>query len=229
MPEEKQPMTEIRALLERKGKSQQEVADALGVTKQAVGKWVRGEAISLDNLRRLARYLDVSISELCGDEPAVYHKVDSFTEREQEGWTLVPVLDAYGGCASMGAFEQTGEVIGSVSFNDSFLQTLPGVVGSIQAERFCLVQAIGDSMVPTIGRYDHCLVDRAQTQVWCDGIYWLQIGGTYYIKRVAKNYNGSLTLLSDNTAYPPQPVPREDLDSAQVLGRVVRIISIRDI
>lgn len=54
-------------LRENKGLSQQELADKLFVTRQAVSRWERGEVLpSSDMLRRLSELFDVSINTLLG-------------------------------------------------------------------------------------------------------------------------------------------------------------------
>ena len=60
-------------LRKQHGLSQEELADKLGVSRQAVSKWERGEASpDTDNLVELARIYDISLDELLGlkkDEP----------------------------------------------------------------------------------------------------------------------------------------------------------------
>ena len=52
------------------GLSQEELADRLAVSRQAVSKWERGEALpDTDNLIRLARLYNVSIDEIVGYAP----------------------------------------------------------------------------------------------------------------------------------------------------------------
>lgn len=218
----------IRAAMLAQKKTQADVAAALGVSRQAVQKWCTGTPPTLSNLKRLAQYLGTTVAALAGDEEPQYQPVDSFTEVHGEGWTVVPVVDAYGGCSIIGAFAQTGEIIGAVEFSDAFLSASPGVVGGLSKDRFCLVSPTGDSMEPTIGKYDHCLVDKRQCEIRGDGIYWIQIEGTYFLKRVAVHFDRSITLISDNPRYPPQTVPRDVVDTACVIGRVIRTLGIKD-
>lgn len=54
-------------LREKNGLSQQELADRVHVTRQAVSRWERGEALpSSDLLRQLSEVFDVSINTLLG-------------------------------------------------------------------------------------------------------------------------------------------------------------------
>lgn len=57
-------------LRKEKGLSQEELADKLSVSRQAVSKWERGEALpDTDNLIRLAKLYNVSIDEIVGYTP----------------------------------------------------------------------------------------------------------------------------------------------------------------
>lgn len=60
----------IKALRRRAGLSQEQVAEQVGVSRQAVAKWEAGHsAPSTENLRKLAQVLQVGLEELAG-EPA---------------------------------------------------------------------------------------------------------------------------------------------------------------
>lgn len=54
--------TPISLAIERKGLTHEQVAQALGVSRQAVTRWASGAAPTLSNLRRLAELLGVSVS-----------------------------------------------------------------------------------------------------------------------------------------------------------------------
>lgn len=57
-------------LRKERGLSQEELADKLSVSRQAVSKWERGEALpDTDNLIRLAKLYNVSIDEIVGYTP----------------------------------------------------------------------------------------------------------------------------------------------------------------
>ena len=57
----------LAELRKQKGLSQEELADKLQVSRQAISKWERGEASpDTDNLIELAKIYDVSLDELVG-------------------------------------------------------------------------------------------------------------------------------------------------------------------
>src|SRR3569832_3008029 len=51
----------LKTVMEQRGETPQSVADELGITPQAVHKWMRGGSeITLSNLRTLAKFLNVN-------------------------------------------------------------------------------------------------------------------------------------------------------------------------
>ena len=75
----------------------------------------------------------------------------------------------------------------------------------------------GDSMEPLLNDGDEILVDRS-SRPFRDGIYVVRIGDVLLVKRVASAGAGQLSLLSQNPAYPPVTMAREDME---IIGRVV--------
>ncbi len=60
-------------LRERRGLSQQEVAEQLNVTRQAVSRWERGETTpNVDTLKQISRLMDVSLNTLLGCPRELY-------------------------------------------------------------------------------------------------------------------------------------------------------------
>lgn len=59
----------LLALRKRSGMSQQEVASAIGVTRQTVGNWELGQGSpALDKAAELARLYGVTLDDLANDE-----------------------------------------------------------------------------------------------------------------------------------------------------------------
>ena len=60
-------MNELQRIRKEKGVSQQELADALGVTQGTISAWESGRwNPTVENLRAAAQFLGVSIDELIG-------------------------------------------------------------------------------------------------------------------------------------------------------------------
>ena len=61
----------LKIFRERKGLTQENVAEALNVVRQTISKWEKGISVpDADMLIRLAEVLDVSVSELIGSDVA---------------------------------------------------------------------------------------------------------------------------------------------------------------
>ncbi|MBQ8859549.1 MAG: helix-turn-helix transcriptional regulator [Clostridia bacterium] len=62
----------LYTLRKSKGLSQEALAEAIGVSRQAISKWENGSAVpESDKLIALARYFAVSLDELIGAQPPV--------------------------------------------------------------------------------------------------------------------------------------------------------------
>ncbi len=81
----KQELFERLVYLRKKsGYSQEELADKLGISRQAVSKWECGDATpDLDNITKLADIYNISVDELLGRTDS------SFEEDDEEGKTEV--------------------------------------------------------------------------------------------------------------------------------------------
>ena len=99
--------TPISLAIERKGLTHEQVAQALGVSRQAVTRWASGAAPTLSNLRRLAELLGVSVSLLTGENIVVIDEKGEPSSRVEEtsDLVLIPVLDVYGSCGGGGTPE----------------------------------------------------------------------------------------------------------------------------
>ena len=82
----------IYELRTKKGLSQEELAEKLFVTRQAVSRWETGETIpSIDALKLLSQLFDVSINTLLGSPRQLIFKccgmplADTNTSREVDG------------------------------------------------------------------------------------------------------------------------------------------------
>ena len=61
-------MEQLKQIRESKGKSQKEIASALGVTESAVSHWENGRYLpTVDKLQQMAKILGVTVDELLAD------------------------------------------------------------------------------------------------------------------------------------------------------------------
>ncbi|AQS38611.1 putative transcriptional regulator [Shewanella psychrophila] len=87
--------------------------------------------------------------------------------------------------------------------------------------KLAVVFAKGDSMEPTIHSNNSLLVDMADTKLTDGSIFVLRLGDDLYAKRLQKRFDGGIELLSDNKEYKDQIVKSDEIDTLQILGKVV--------
>jgi phage repressor protein C with HTH and peptisase S24 domain len=158
-----------------------------------------------DDRRTLAQYFGVDESELGAPPPAVPASVSSAV-------TMIPRLQL-GASAGPGALASGEESGGRFGFDPRWLRRL-----GAHPESLSIIQVTGDSMQPTLGDGDDIMVDGSDAADRLrDGIYVIRVDDALMVKRLAvgPGANG-LSIISDNSAYPPWNGDRVD-----IVGRVV--------
>lgn len=84
-----------------------------------------------------------------------------------------------------------------------------------------LVFARGDSMEPTISDNETVMVDTSEKELRDGHIYVIRNGDHLLVKRIQTLWNDGFQLLSDNKEYPPQEIPKSDIENLEVIGKVV--------
>lgn len=219
-------MNNIREAIKSRNLTQQQVADHLKVSRQAVQRWCMGFPPSMARLNELAKFLGVTVGYLTGSENAkdVQFVQDIEAPIENENFIRVPVLDISGACA--GDIEAQGndsaKIVSAVDFYRPFLRQQSGVTGLGNMD---VINTVGDSMEPTISRNSFVLVDKNQCHIYSDGVYCLNIGGSIFVKRVQRRPDGSIKVISDNTRYDPFVIDSSDSDRTIIIGRVVYVFN----
>ena len=211
----------LASLIEQKGISQRQLAIKLGITPQSVQQWVRGTARpSGDKIQSIAEYFDVTPSYLMfGDTSMNSSEIDEET-------VSIPVLNVEGSC---GVNPSMAGVIEMVKLLRVAKEWLIQRVGNINFRKLHIITASGDSMSPTFNDGDFVIVDTSKREVLSDGVYAVQSGGGIFIKRIQRELDGGVTLLSDNPKYRPQPVPVEDIETMSIIGKCVIALTSKEI
>ena len=153
--------------------------------------------------RLLARYFGVEESVLGGLATA------------PRGLAPVARLDV-DASAGAGAFEGDESREGHIAFDPLWLRR----VARGAPDLLSIIRVAGDSMAPTLADGDDILVDRGDCAARLrDGIYVLRIDDALVVKRLAVSPARTVSIRSDNPAYPGWPDC--DLGAVDVVGRVV--------
>jgi phage repressor protein C with HTH and peptisase S24 domain len=204
------------------------LARSMGVSPSAFRKWLKGEAEpSRERLVALARASGVSVAWLAeGEGPEPVFDAVSGNRRKQVGrdfaveddWSEFLLLPRRPEAAAAGA--KTPAAPAGTAFMALRHDWVRSVCG-VDPNKLLLETAIGESMTPTIRDGNTLLVDTSDQTFRNFGIYVLEINGQRLVKRVQRKHDGSLVLISDNSAYLPDPVGKDVADSVKAIGRVV--------
>jgi phage repressor protein C with HTH and peptisase S24 domain len=204
------------------------LARAMGVSPSAFRKWLKGEAEpSRERLVALARAAGVGVAWLAeGEGPAPAFEQagsnrgrsaarDSPADMDWSQFVLLPHRAEAAAAGSVTPPSPSGTEW--MALRHDWIRAVCG----IEPNEVLLETATGESMTPTIRDGNTLLVDTTDRTFRNFGIYVLEINGQRLVKRVQRKHDGSLVLISDNTAYQPDTVDKEAAGDVVVVGRVV--------
>lgn len=198
----------LKGLRKQQGLSQIALAEHLGISQQAVGKWETGRSAPDQNtLRKLADLFAVSVDYLLGRTEMPINEIPGLEgfAMPDAGQTMLPVLGTVRAGYGAYAFEQDcGQE--------------PANVRNAQDYFYLIVR--GDSMEPRISDGDLALV-RRQEQVENGELAVVLIDGEEgTLKKVVKK-DRAVILQPFNPAYQTQVFMGEDLERIHIVGKVV--------
>ena len=205
------------------GLSQAEVARAVKVSPQAIGKIVTGGTRESAKLYQIAKILRTTPEYLTGetDDPSTEALTDrrppydhgGSTRSEVEDLVQIAEIDARYG---LGETDISGAISSEMrTFSRAWLSQITRTA----PEYLFWAITQGDSMEPTIRSGELVLIDRSQdTLRERDQIWACTIGEFGAIKRLRPLPDGSVTILSDN---PNVPEDRAVDDELFIIGRVI--------
>ncbi|MXO69092.1 transcriptional regulator [Altererythrobacter marinus] len=157
--------------------------------------------------RTLAEFFGVPESDLGAPEDKSYPQVSAPVRGD---WIEVPrlSLDASAGSGALGAREIPFDAF---RFSRRWLREM-----GLEGADLTAIRVEGDSMEPLLRSGDEIFVDRHKRGG--EGIHVVRIGDALHVKRLQAAAPGRVKLVSENEAYPPIDLAREEIE---VIGRVV--------
>lgn len=200
----------LRFEIDRVGVS--ELARKTGFARNSLYNWSDKGNIPLDKLFILAQY-GVDMNFVLFDE----HLVQNNEQLKNDSFGLIPVREDVEVSAGDGA------VIGNeekpkycLAFRKDWLNSR-----GLKEKDLYVVFARGDSMEPTISDGDSLLVNTAEKEPQDGHIYVIRNGEITWVKRIQRQIDGSLLLISDNKIYPPMVIKLDESTDVEIIGKVV--------
>ncbi len=217
------PETKVNPVFDRAGLAQRlgQAVDAAGgparilrdagVTSSTYSRYLNGETeASAEKLGRIAEVTGVSLDWLVLDRGAPI-----FEAGAPPAIPLGPDMAQIPPLRIGEAAER--EIAGErIAFPRALLRRLGTEIDALE-----FLRARGDSMRPTIEDGAIVLIDRSQRDIIGDAVYLVSLDDGPLIRRVRRNVDGAITLISDNRAcYEPERLERADAERLCVHGRI---------
>lgn len=202
--------------------SQKELGEAVGVSQQHMNRYENGYPIPYDKIEKIAAVLDVDKNLLLPD--SFQNEIPDISQLKntlfRPGNVKINILDVKA-CCGTGIENLTEQVTGCwqmplVEFKK---------ISFADPRNVYMIQASGDSMLPTIADGDWALVDLAQNFMSSDGIYLIKLANGLAIKRLQAGLK-NLTVKSDNPQYGDITAESGELT---VVGKIIYILNAKKV
>lgn len=201
------------------------VAAKSGIPLRSLGNLVGGQAPNVIQLVRIAEACGVSVDWLATGRLPVHplERLEPLQDTSpvvaagcMEGYVLVPRYDVRAS-AGGGSVVHSEQVVDHLAFKADWVRNRLGV----NPAHLLLLEAVGDSMEPTISDGDLLLVSTYEPRIRDNAIYALNVSGDLMVKRVQKKLDGTLVVSSDNPRYSAEEVEARNSDLLRVIGQVL--------
>lgn len=202
----------IRELRQSKSLNQEQLAEKIGLTKQAISQYERGDRKpSFDVLQALCDFFNVSSDYLLGKDNVTLRFVgkQEIEKLEAPYPTRIPVL----------GYVAAGIPIDAIEDIVDWEEITPSMAAS---GKYFGLRIKGSSMEPRIVEGDTVIV-RSQSDADSGDVVIVQVNGDQATcKRLAK-YASGISLISFNPAYAPMNFTNAEIESLPVtiIGKVV--------
>lgn len=189
--------------------SAQAIADLVGVSQSTVAKW-ENEGMSWDVAKR---YTDALGWEM---PPLDFILSKHANVAEEDGAFLT--ISSLSPAAGEGSYNEY-EILNQVKVPTNWVQAQYPNIKSLSNLALC--QPRGDSMEPTFTSHDTLVIDRSVCAFDADAVYVFTYMDELRIKRIQREFDRSVTVISDNPLYDKARLGYEQLGDVIVHGKVV--------
>jgi len=195
-----------------------EAAKVARVSANQLQRYVRTDgaiAPSFDTIMRLCSAKHVSPEWLETGEGAMLIGADAIELPDDAVRVPLYEVKASAGVASGVAWTEIAAT--TMIFSREQLRRM-----SVRPEGAALIKAEGNSNSPVIEDGNLLLIDRSDTEP-VDARFVFERNGSIFVKLLQRLGNGGWLLKSDNPAWEPDRLPKDEADQVRILGRVRQV------
>ena len=191
------------------------LAKRSGISQSGIQRYVKGGEPTRKMLITLAECTGVSLLWLMTGEGSEFaHKAEPQVI-EGDVYAYVPLYDAR--CsAGAGAWNEHCRVLARLAFTAYSLRKK-----GLEPAHLSAVRVSGDSMEPLLSDGDTIMLDHSRNALEGEGVYVILLDDHLYAKRLQRQFDGSISIISQNKEYKELTVPKDRLDELQIIGRAV--------
>lgn len=136
-------------------------------------------------------------------------------QEDEDVYAYIPLYDAR--CSSgHGAWNERAKVLTKLAFTRYSLRKK-----GLNPESLACLRNDGDSMKGLIEDEDTVMIDQNRNSLEGEGVYVILLDDHLYAKRLQRQFDGAVLIISHNKEYQPMTVPRDRLAELQIVGRAV--------
>ena len=190
-----------------------DVAAALNLSKQSLSILKKKNSIPYEEISKFCAIRKISINWVLFDQ------APKSLEEQTNKYSRIKYFNEINASAGGGGFnyDDNYELL---SIDKKLLDSLYKSNNS-NPESIIALNVIGDSMEPTLLNKEVILFDKNNIDISKGGIFIVSTNIGLLVKRVSLKLDGSIELISDNKNYNSEIIQKSELDSIQILGKVV--------
>lgn len=132
-----------------------------------------------------------------------------------DNYAYVPLYDTQCG-AGHGVWRDGATVITQLAFDACSIRHQ-----GLDADRLSAIRVDGDSMEGLLFDGDTVVLDHRRNSLEGEAVYVIRLDDHLYAKRLQRQFDGSIHIISENKAYRDMIVPKDQLNDLEIIGRVV--------
>ena len=213
------PLENIDRALAATGLPDSQLADVMGVTKQAIRGWRDTGRIGHVNLSRLSELSGIPTNEIVGtsriSEPIHAYSIKTDEDDAEDGDVTVDVVEIELSAGSGAATHEFVETRYRHTYRAAYLRSI-----GVKPENVRRCRVTGDSMERILFDGDLVSIDISNKRLVDDAVYAIVIADQLKVKRLRRRRDGGLLVVSENEArFPIEEFPAEELHAIHIVGR----------
>ncbi len=163
----------------------------------------------------IAKAVGVDVGWLASGEGSKLRGTSAKTEVDDDKYAYVPLYDAR--CsAGHGAWSDGAKVLTMLAFTAYSLRKQ-----GLDPAKLSAIRVDGDSMEGLLNDGDTVMIDHSRSSLEGEAVYVIRLDDHLYAKRLQRQFDGSIHIISENKAYRDMIVPKDRLTDLDIIGRVV--------